>query len=250
MTSEFGEKRPDIGEQISPVPLYRDLLLRATLRDPNRAIGNDVTAVDFSGPFAETADKLNLLTQSDLEKREHGTVVYVIPSGKVLIRNEITQGDETFVSIYTEVKPNVARFFLPKAHKQDRFVGALIHSHPFDAPPSPLDLSNLLSSNKNALAHTSAFIVTPVRKILVFRGAQTPQFSQKEVEAKMNLWKKQIDERVARLRTPAMSDLEVLDMEARAQQTMVRQIIKKYGLRYFVCPVGQTIARLAPQGEL
>src|ERR1035437_5765071 len=190
MTSEFGEKRPDFGEQVTSASLYRDLLIKATFNDRNRSIGNDITAIDFSGAFAETANKLNRLTQSDPSKREHGTIAYATPAGKVLIRNSIAQGNTDSISLHIEIRPNFGRFFLGISYGQDNFFASMIHSHAIDSPASPLDLSHLLLSGKDFAALTSTFIVTPARGIVVFRGLQTPQLSQLEVEAKIKLWEK------------------------------------------------------------
>lgn len=250
MTTEFGEKRPDVGEQVTSIPLYRDLLIRATLKDHNRAISDDITAIDFSGPFAETANKLNRLTQTDSRKREHGTLAYLTSGGRVLIKNKITRGDEAFVSVYAEITPHFAKLLLPRAYKQDRFIASHIHSHPVDSPPSPMDLSHLLLTSKETFAQTSILVVTPDRRILVLRGSQTPQLSQKEVEAKLTLWTRQVDERITHFTKLDMDADEINDIKARAQWAMLRQIIKKYDLKYFTCPAEQTVARLNLQGEL
>jgi hypothetical protein len=248
--TEYGEKRPNISERTTSVPLYVNLLLDATFHNRNRAIDDRITAIDFGGPFTDTADELNHLTQSDSLKREYGTIAYATPNQTVLIRKDITQGNEMGPAIKMDVGINRLSPFLPRTRRQKRFVGSVIHSHPLDTPPSPADIAYLLLSSKDSYSHTSAFIVTPERKIMVFRGLTTPQLSLKEVKTKINLWTTQVNELIKQCVKPGTTPDQIFDIALEAQHAITRQIVQEYGLRYFNGLNGQSVARLNPPGQL
>jgi len=242
-------------EPLEQSPKYKDLLVNATF-DPNRAIDERTTSVNL-GSLEETRNELLRDSKGDPQRQEHGKVCYVLPDGKVIIETKTHVGEHLAVVTPIDVRltPDQSptaiilgehNQFIPKRERGQRFVGAVIHTHPADILPSPEDLAPLLLADAVPMAYTSVFVITPDRTIIVFRGKSTPQLTPEEVESKKGLWSRQVTERMEHVITPAMNVAEGFDAAVRMNRAMTRQILAKYDLRTFSCSNKESTLQLTP----
>lgn len=221
---------------------FKQALSMATF-DPNRAIGRHVEAVEL-GVFDSLSRELIDRTLNDVFRREYLYPTRVTPEGKVLVKNEPVQGEPSRTIDHFSADIYAENFFLlSKKERQTMFYGVSIHSHPVDFPPSPEDLRRLMYSDMEPDAATAVFVVTPVRRIAIFRGDQTPGLSVENAEMKVRLWERNLRERMNQFGEKDMP-IQVYDaLQKRAQDAQIRQITSTYKLSTFSAPLSEGILR-------
>lgn len=221
---------------------FKSALVRATFA-PNRALDFNIGEVEL-GVFGELSRELINRTLSDSLRREHLYTALVTSSEKVLVNKEAVLGEESLTrhTFTTEIDMNM--LFQPnKRLRQDKFMGAGLHSHPVDFPPSPTDLTGLMYSDFEPDAVTAAFVITPRRRIVIFRGAKTPGLSRAEAAIKVGLWTRNLEERMLSFDDGMMSDEDYIEMQRMAQDAQINQIVAKYDLALFSGALSESTVR-------
>jgi hypothetical protein len=127
---------------------------------------------------------------------------------------------------------------------QSRFAASTLHCHAdVDFPPSPSDLKALFMTDPHIqLLHPSIFVITNSTKYIIFRGQNTPKWTEDFVSKKINSWESQLGEREAQFVSEKQSYHEQLFISWRSQTALLNQIAHKYDLKIFTCPRNQNIA--------
>src|SRR3990167_1019698 len=238
---------PITQEHLDSPPLYRDLLIQVA-QDSNRAIDESIHEIEL-GVFSEIGDDLQRLSQQDPNREEFFRPAFITPAGKLIVKTNavasgIWGGDHVEA---LDISPEDISLYGEDARN---IIACLPHSHPVDTPPSGRDLFQLLIQSNFKMAQPSAFVSTPRRKIIVFRGPNTPQLSQDGALQKLDSWKNQVNERHGKLTTPGMNAAELVELRFRLETAMARQIVAKYDLRAFSAPNGAAIARVITPDQL
>lgn len=233
----------------------RNALVDATFTR-NRALPGNVKSLQL-GDLAPEANDLMNLTLGHPRRVEYGKVLYVTPERKLLVPTQAVEGIEGGkVMLTVKVTPFPGRRGYPREQQQDRFIASLMHTHEeLDFPPSPIDMRGLFLKNDHIIAQTAVFVITKSQKpdgsltsnkYIIFRGEQTPQWSEEEANDKVRIWEQMLVERVkAHIDNKVLSRGEQLAVNARAQGAFMRQLVKKYDLRLFTAVNGSDSAVLA-----
>lgn len=253
---QLGDRGSAIERGISTITL-RDALVNCTFA-PNRAISSNVKSLKL-GNLGDEADALMALTLQHPEKFEYGKLLYttsrhtlLIPVSAVEGRTSQTEGIGGEVAFQARIQQYNTRRFGSKEERQDRFIATTMHTHSdLDFPPSPQDMLHLFLGDENPSAQTAVFVVTNSRrpdgslvsnKYILFRGPNTPQWSEEHAMEKVQQWMGMLMERVSAHITPNMSEAEQKAINARAQGALLRHIVRKYGLRLFTAVNGSPVA--------
>jgi hypothetical protein len=167
------ERRENILDTIT----LKDAIINTTFKPGRVYEGPDI--IDLA-TLQQDAEELIDFTLTHPSKHEAARVVYIKPDNKVITNKNVIEGEHGHVLIGM-------RFFTPAIYtpirrfSQDKFIGSVMHSHPVDQVFSPEDLSHLLAKDTTSDAGTSALLVTPKRKLLVFRGENTPKLDEKDL---------------------------------------------------------------------
>ena len=225
------ENRVDNPEHVENIPAFRDILVQTTF-NPNRALDKSIQAIDL-GMFDNEARDLIARSMIHPNQAEYMKLIYVTPKGTVLIPKEAAEGTEN--EVRSKSKINIMSFdlSLPKQLRQDRFNAVGIHTHPDDSDPSWDDVGRLFIGDLDPTATTCEFIVTPRRRIVVFKGENTPQLTQEQLKQKLDYWDKVALKRGKQLAKPSMTKQDLAELYNRIFEQMNKEISDKYDLRYF-----------------
>lgn len=229
----MGEFDPSSGkEKIKQVPLLRNILAEYAFK-PGRAIPSDVNSLDL-GVFQGEAMQLANNCFLDAENKDSGKLIYVTGEKKVMVPIRFFQsyinGVLPMLGVTSAVKKEVAE----KEKLREPYLVMVIHSHGnTDLSFSATDLLLLMLGDSVPGASVASFIVGRTKNMLFFRGENTPQFDVEEAKKKAKLWTWQLNERVGQFIKPGMNKEEVLGIVGRVEKTLLRQICKKYDLKYF-----------------
>lgn len=211
-------------------PLLRDILISTTFA-PNRAINNGLKGISL-GELGIEADLLLNKTAHDPLKREHAKLILSTVDRKLLIQECIVVGNShqleySFSSSLLGMSNLNHPELLPKQLRQKKFIAAVLHTHSdVDISASPRDLQELFFSDSEPIAETAVFIATVRQKILIFRGAKTPQWDKKKAQDMIGEWQYQLYHRKLNAKR---SDYGV-SLEVAA---FIREIASAYDLRFF-----------------
>lgn len=193
-------------------------------------------------------DIINLSTlQSDIEEiqvhtsshpngHEAAKIIYITQDGKVLINKKPILGGDRHVGMYSDFYVNPTN--LTRATRQDKFIGSIAHSHPYDSPFSPSDLLELFYGDHILEAGTSVLLTTPQRIMLVFRGQDTPQMEKSDAQMYLSELDTAVLRRIAHFINPNMPAEAQQNISIRANRAMFGQIITKHDLQVFEGNVG------------
>lgn len=227
--------------EISPIPI-KELLIEATFA-PNRALRCGVEAIDL-GVLGKEAERI--FDKSIAEhngKKEYLLPVIVTPTKKLFLRKEEISGADMHVSGIFEIKMNINYYDVPKQRRQSYFIAANIHNHPVPMPPSPRDFMPLFIEDINPGGNTATFISSVLEKIIVFRGEKTPEWTWAFAEQRISAWDAMIRSRVEKFLAPGMPYVQMDDLNRRVQMAWLRDVVAKYDLQAFSCPLRENIAR-------
>ncbi|OGH10657.1 MAG: hypothetical protein A2857_01890 [Candidatus Levybacteria bacterium RIFCSPHIGHO2_01_FULL_36_15] len=119
-------------------------------------------------------------------------------------------------------------------------MGSILHNHAdIDLPPSPPDLGVLFLDESSIILSPSIFVITKGTKFVIFRGQNTPQWSEDFVSAKTASWLSQITERAKQFQYQVNSKEENISLHRRVYSALLSQIAAKYDLKVFTCPTKQ-----------
>ncbi len=199
----------------------------------NMVIPDGVRKIDLGmiGEVAEGVLDRTLADPSGLERLREITVS---------LDRKLRVGEKDSIGRKTEegqrLEPN---YLVPFGH----IVAAEVHSHGVDEVPlSPIDLASLFVKTQSPLARSTVFAITVERKMLAFRGEDTPQWEEKAVERKVAHWLKLIYERVEKVEHKVQSQSEMDVLMARVTHAMLRTLSRKYDIRLFSCPSEENVA--------
>lgn len=221
-----------VEQELKQTSSFKEVLLQSAF-SPGRAIADSVRDIDL-GIFAEESEGMRHQTLHDLQRREFGKLVVVTNNRMVLLHSKLTSGDEKSVRQVLEINIFNPDILLPWFQRQDRIIGADIHSHPIELPPGSDDLAPILIGDFDKSAQAAIFIVTPARNIVIFRGAGAPQFTRAQINEKIQMWEKLMKERVEQFREPNMPVGEQLILNDKARNALLRSIAQKYHLKIFI----------------
>lgn len=222
----------------TPIPL-KELLINATFA-PNRALRPGVTRIDLGVIGSEAA---RLYEKGTVDRNEHTLPSFVTSDKRLLLANQETIGDFNSATTTVAIR-RIANFTGPKQQRQDRFIASLIHNHPSDLPPSTEDLRRIFLSDEETFGATAVFVANSDTKTVVFRGPNTPQYSDKESQDKVIEWDKLIEKVALNNWDPSMSLEQIKVLEKAAQMIFFQQLAIVADLRIFNSPVTENIASL------
>lgn len=223
----------------APIPL-KELLIEATFA-PNRAVRAGVTRIDL-GIIGSEAGRL--YEKGIVDGNEHILPSFVTSEGRLLLANQETVGDFDSVTASIAIRRRAASFAGPKQQRQDRFVAALIHNHPSHLPASTEDIRRIFLSDEETFGATAVFVANSDTKTVIFRGPNTPQYSDKESQDKVDEWDKLIEQVALKNWDPSMGMEEIKAIEKAAQTIFLQQLALIADLRIFNCPLRENIASL------
>lgn len=245
-------KSPEHREVEPQVYSLRKAFLDATFA-PNRNIDPSIRKIDL-GTFADEANNLRNITASDPKQREVAKRILtkndkfpLMGQPNVVIEREPRIGDESniFPSLFEleGIGDPEKRRFLLKSQRQDKFIAAMLHTHPNEMPPSQGDISHILLDDiEYVYANTCTFVATPQLNYLVFRGKQTPSLKEKDISVALQTWRGKIQEGI---RSKLDEEIEkksgklyatrkeLFGLEAVVQQKVFNENIHDYGLIAF-----------------
>lgn len=222
----------------SPVSL-KDVLLETTF-SPGRILREEIDQIEL-GVFGDESKLLVEDMLGDSRQRERGKIVFITSDRKVLLQNQPTVGEEGEVVNFGKIEVRKDDN-LPRVLRQNKFVGAAIHTHPLDGPPSITDMLSLLESDEIPSATSALFVATPSRNILVFRGDTTPQYSHDKIDFLEQGFQDLID-KAAQGMQGSLDDK--LELHFTAQFRAVEDMVKTYGLHIFTGKLGEPIVKLS-----
>lgn len=222
----------------APIPL-KELLIEATFAS-NRAIRAGITRIDL-GVIGSEAGRL--YEKGTVDGNEHILPSFVTSDRRLLLANQETIGDFNSATTSVAIR-RLANFASPKQQRQDRFVASLIHNHPSDLPPSTEDLRRIFLSDKETFGATAVLVANSDTKTVVFRGPNTPQYSDKESQDKVVEWDQLIERVALNNWDPTMSIEQIKELEKAAQMIFFQQLALIADLRVFNCPLKENIASL------
>lgn len=164
-----------------PITL-KDAIIGATFRPGRVYEGPDV--IDLA-TLQQDAEELIDYTLSHPKRHEAGRLVLVGQDNKVTTNRKIIEGENGYVAIPVTFEVNRGYSFVRRL-SQDKFVGAEMHSHPSDKVYSARDLTHILAKDSLSDASTSSLLITPKRKLLIFRGKNTPQLDEEDIVLNLN----------------------------------------------------------------
>jgi hypothetical protein len=222
----------------TPIPL-KELLIEATFA-PNRAIKPGVTRIDL-GVIGDEARRL--YENGIVDGNEHTLPSFVTSDRRLLLANQEIVGDSNSAITKVAIR-RLANFTGPKQQRQDRFVASLIHNHPSDLPPSTEDLRRIFLSDHETFGATAVFVANSDTKTVIFRGPNTPQYSDQESQDKVVGWDKLIESVALKNWDPVMSIEEIEALDKAAQTIFLQQLALIADLRIFNCPLEENVASL------
>lgn len=239
---------PNIGkDKPGQRPLLRDILLETAFK-PGRAISSEIDQLDL-GVFSEEALLLANACFADPDKRNFGKFVYITGSKKVLVPKSAFREVIGEVLIIRNETSNIPREAAERLALDDhQYIGMAIHtSKNLDYAFSSTGLAILIEPD-SALASSSCLFVTGrTQNMLFFRGQNTPQLSEVEVERKLKLWVRQLEDRIRQFTKSGMSTEEKQEVVGAAQDALLKQICQKYDLRFFAgSSDGSVVTRQSP----
>lgn len=224
--------RPNSGnEKPGSSPLLRDVLLDVHFK-PGRVLPKDIDKINL-GVFA---DEVRTLTnESFLSDGDVNFVKFVFVTGsrKVLVPRLAFKGGIT--GIYARVLASgVPKEVAERNKLNERYASMVIHTNNNTDLMLGGTSHPMLLSQDSFVAGISAVLITGgTQNMLTFRGENTPQLSQKEMEEKIRLWQWQFRERVSHFLKPGMTVEEIKQINYRASLALFRQICQKYDLQFF-----------------
>lgn len=220
---------------------FKQTLIDAVF-SPTTSIRNGIISLDLGALGIESEAILDRSLEST-EKLERGKVVYVTQEKKVIFPVEDTVGIQTDMGQELRLNPRIMiNPNAPLHERQDKYIGASMHCHPIDLPPSPTDLLSLFSPGHFPERMPAIFITTQSTKYVVFRGENTPNWDTNQRQEKDNLWISQYVERLRNVLPGNASIEKALEINRRATTTLINQIAQKYDLRIYKCPTSQNTA--------
>lgn len=235
------ESQPSDSKEIyGPHPLLRDILAEVTFA-PGRTISSSIDGLDL-GVFHEEARVLANECFTDPDEGNFGKFVFVTGAKKVLLPRGTYRGNRQEIQIGGLVSMIPKKIAEEQKSNYYHYLGMIIHtSWNTDRPISIVCLRMLLNEDTFMGALPAIFIVGKTQNMLIFRGQDTPQWTDREAEKKGSLWIWQLQERLRNFIKPAMSLEESEEIVTRAQKALLRQICAKYDLAYFAGPTDNTI---------
>ncbi len=217
--------------EVRPSVTFKDALLQTTFA-PGRALKNGVEEIEL-GIFGDEARNLMQTTSEDPQKREFGKTIFVTNDGRVLLQNKAIVGDEEGVTHTVKIE-HIKNPYLPRYLRQEKFIGALLHSHPVDSLPSVPDLSSVLLGDDELAASTAVFVVTPVKQIVVFRGESTPHWTSDKVNKFLEELGAFATTSIANYAELSPSAEDIVKFHSLAETQMSKKLIEEYGLKVFI----------------
>ncbi|MFA5933139.1 MAG: hypothetical protein WCV81_02620 [Microgenomates group bacterium] len=218
----------------------KELLIKATFA-PNRALRPGVEVIDL-GILGEEAERLHDLSATGT-KIEYMLPAIITSDRKIKLRKEDIHGSGKSVAYLMKIRLERNYTRLPKEKRQEYFLAVGIHNHPVPTPPSPCDLGGLFLSDENPIASTAVFTSSEAEKIVLFRGENTPGWTRDFIDQKVISWDKMIEERAFASLRPNMLMREQTQTNRRVQMAWLRDVVAKYDLQAFSCPIRENIAR-------
>ncbi len=225
--SDVSPQEQEIRQQLT----FKEVLLQSAF-SKGRAISDSISEIDL-GIFGKEGKELVRQMIRDPRHREFGKLIYVLNDRRVLLQDQSTIGDEDSTTHSFRTNIIIDNPALPWFMRQDRMLGTSLHSHPEDIPPSSEDLFCLLLSDFDYTASAAIFVSSLQRNFLIFRGKNAPQFTREQINEKIALWEKSIEERVTKFTGPFMLTSEQMEINNKARTALLRQIGQKYDLKIF-----------------
>lgn len=206
-------------------------LIKAAVFSPNIALTQSLNDIDL-GVLGQESQAMLERTKADSLQRERAKVAYVTREQKVLLQNEDTVGNIVENGQETGIHIRMSQVALLGRAWQSRFVGTIMHNHGnLDLPPSPPDLTFLF---KAGFTLSPSILVSTINtNYLIFRGEETPQWTDKILDKKMASWVEQLHDRVRMFQNTHMTDQDNIRLHHRATMAMVAQIARTYDLQLF-----------------
>ena len=229
------------------VPVLKDLLI-ATARGSDLLLPGSPESIQL-GTIAPECDRLMQLTYADPQHQEKAAMLYVLPDGKLIIDAKETSsatvqnGMRTVLHTFIRSRgPQV-----PRHLRQDKYTVGALHTHGLkDAPQSTSDLIGLFRKVDETNAAMLNAVITPNRKIFIFRGANTPQWEEDFIQSKVQIWRDAFLQRVGHHLRSSMSHFEVDEINRRASTALINQIAQKYDLAIYSCSTSETVLKKGP----
>lgn len=227
--------------EVTPIPI-KELLIEATFAQ-NRALRPGVKVIDL-GILGEEAERIqDRSSQLPVGSRiEFAIPALVSNTKKLLLRREEISGTigSAEAGIGVNLRPNYEN--LSKIERQELFIATHIHNLIYPLPPSPNDFRKFFAEDSHPYSETCVFISNPLEKIVIFRGENTPGWGVDDLLAKVEKWNRNL--KIYRFRAITTSLTASLDeQERKAQMEFLMDLVKRYDILAFSCPLKENIAR-------
>ncbi|SRR5581483_8363095 len=235
-------------ETARPVPL--ETIVGTTAMHEGRALDENVYAIEIPPLFLDGEQRLldaSKVAQQMSESGstvEAGDILYVTQDGFIAIEPDASQkpllGTEYSLEVTYAIRHLAPdqKTGIPRALTQDRFVAAVRHTHPYDAPTSAIDLATILREDGEPGANMFTYVVTDKATTLIFRTADTPQLSNEDATRRMERMHK-----IDRQLMVALIEQGNIEEASQIPYRMLELLVHHYKLRMFQCPRGETVAQ-------
>lgn len=214
-------------------PLLKDLLIAGAR--------GDLTLPEYPptielGTLLPECDRLMELTYADPEHQEKAVNVYAWPNNTLGVdakeSTSTTIAGGMSVTMRTVIRSRGLE--VPRQFRQDKYLVGILHTHGIDdVPQSPRDLADLFAHSDSLVAEVMSGVITPKRRIFIFRGRNTPQWEKDFIEEKVAFWNTILNKRILHHLRPWMSKEQTDDINNRALTALVNQIAATYDLQIY-----------------
>jgi hypothetical protein len=185
---------------------------------------------------------------------EFGKVIYVTNRYTVIVPIQAVSGYASGqeVHLFSEIMEYPHRRGSLKEERQDRFIGALMHTHgDIDNPPSPEDMKGIFLDEEHPDAQTSVFVISRSKnaagkivfdKYLIFRGNSTPQWSEEEADEHTRRWNLEQKQRIQALISPSTPLQQRIAIDSRVRAEWLLQLKRTFDLRIYLVMNGSDTA--------
>ena len=230
----MNEPNPETHENPSHIRL-ETLLITLTF-STGKAIPDTVRSIDL-GEIGLTAEEMLDRSLADPQGRERIRTVEVDYVRRLSIDSEDTIGTRTLA------QPRPFRYQLLSTGQPDRHYAMEFHTHgPNNLPFSPDDVIGLFRPRNDIISPVSVLAITPERKMLGFRGKETPEWDQEKRKRMNEKWTREILDQIQRKTKPGMTRDQLDGIAGVVEHRFLRFLREHFDIQLFSCPAEENIA--------
>ena len=214
--------------------------------NPRTAISPEIHRIDL-GHFGLLSEKMIRRSLRDSHGRERGRSILLNKKGKLVTSQFDTIGsftDDGRPFIRTSLRLDTKSDYLSKkTSRRTNLLIGFIHTHGhYDLPASPLDFYTLFGHIDTTRIALMEMVVTPERKLLYFRGLETPQWQNPDLSDQIIYWDNWLNHKINEVINNQMRKEEQVGQVALLNYSFIKELRNNFDIRCFSCPLDRNIA--------